>query len=342
MSFSVKCEQSGLEYCGAGLNALFAQRGNLIRPGFWGMLRDILRFNREAPALLDSDDNDISLGDFLAAGAYGRRFIEHYLVPMGAAIWSASPDDMQRFPARFVIRFFDNHGLLSVFDQPQWQVIRGGSREYVRRLVAPFADRIRTGAPVEGIARRGGKVIVRARGHAPETFDHVFIATHSDQALRMLDEPTREERAILGAIPYQRNEAVLHVDANVLPRRRAAWAAWNYHILPEGHGRVAVSYNMNILQGLEAPVQFCVTLNNSAAIDPARVLRTMIYEHPVFTPSAVAAQRRKEEIDGIRNTWYCGAYWRNGFHEDGVVSALDAVDKFRNRIDEQLPVRRSA
>lgn len=341
MSFSVKCERTGLEYSGAGIDALFAQRRNLVRAGFWRMLRDILRFNREAPRLLH-DTSDLSLGDFLAANGYSTEFREHYLIPMAAAIWSADPDEMYRFPARFVLRFFDNHGLLTVADQPQWQVISGGSREYVRRLTRPFADRIRIGAPVEAVIRHPHGVQVKVRGQAPERFDHVFIATHSNQALGMLADASPLEREILGAIRYQPNEAVLHTDAAILPRRRSAWAAWNYHVLPEHRGRVAVTYNMNILQGLDAPVQFCVTLNNSAAIDPARVIRTMTYEHPVFSPQAVAAQQRHDEISGVNRTWYCGAYWGNGFHEDGVVSALRAVGQFRRQGDAQLPVRRTA
>lgn len=342
MGFSVRCERSGLEYSGTGLNGLFAQRRNLLRPAFLRMLRDILRFNREAPALLETDDAGVSLREYLADGGYGREFIDHYLIPMAAAIWSADPGRMQDFPARFLIRFFSNHGLLRIAGQPQWQVIQGGSREYVRRLTAPFADRIRPASVVEAITRLPDHVLVKVHGRAPERFDRIIIATHSDQALRMLTDASPAERAILGAIGYQRNEAILHTDIRVLPRRRAAWAAWNYHILPDTRDRVAVTYNMNILQGLDAPVQFCVTLNNDAAIDPSRIIRTMTYEHPVFTPQAIAAQRGWREINGVNHTWYCGAWWHNGFHEDGVVSACRAVEDFRKHHDEQLPVRRSA
>lgn len=341
MSFSVKCEKTGLEYNGTSLNSLFAQRRNLLRPGFYRMIRDILRFNREAPALLDTPDDPVSLGEFLYRGGYSKQFIEHYLVPMGAAIWSADPLQMYHFPARFFIRFFHNHGMLSVDERPQWYVIRGGSQAYVRKLIAPFADRIRTGAEVEAIRRHPDHVSVKLAGQPAERFDAVFIASHSDEALRMLRDPSPLEREVLGAIPYQKNEAVLHTDDSVLPRRKLAWAAWNYHVLPHQQDRVALSYNMNILQSLQAPVQFCVTLNNSRAIDPARVIKRLTYHHPVFTPGAVAAQSRQAQINGVNRTYYCGAYWRYGFHEDGVVSALNAVQHFKEQQHAQLPFRRA-
>jgi len=341
MSFSVKCEHSGLEYNGNNLNSLFAQRRNLFRPSFYRMLRDILRFNREATALIEADAANMSLGEFLRAAGYGREFIEQYLVPMGAAIWSADPQLMEQFPARFFIRFFHNHGLLGVNDRPQWYVIKGGSREYVRKLSAPFADRIRTRAPVEQITRHPTHVHIKLRGQEAEHFDQVFIATHSDQALRMLSDATRTEREVLSAIPYQSNTAVLHSDASILPKRRLAWAAWNYHLLPRERGRVPVTYNMNILQGINAPVQFCVTLNNSAAIDPDKIIKQITYHHPIFTPEGIAAQQRQREINGVNRTYYCGAYWRYGFHEDGVISALAALDHFQEQSHAQLSLSRA-
>lgn len=342
MSFSVKCENSGLEYNGQSLNTLFAQRSNLLRPSFHRMLWDILRFNREAPALIDGNDLHLSLGEFLRAGGYGREFIEHYLVPMGAAIWSTDPRLMYEFPAGFFIRFFHNHGLLSVRDRPQWYVIQGGSREYVRKLTAPFAHRIRVATPVESITRHPNHVSIKVRGQEAEHFDHVFIAAHSDQALGLLKDATPLERQVLGALPYQKNQAVLHSDASVLPQRSLAWAAWNYHILPAEQGRVPVTYNMNILQGLQAPVQFCVTLNNSAAIAPDKVIKRITYTHPVFTPQGIAAQQRQAEINGVNRTYFCGAYWRYGFHEDGVVSALNALQHFEESAHAQLSLRRAS
>lgn len=341
MSFSVKCERTGLEYNGNNLNTLFAQRRNLFNPSFYRMIRDILRFNREATALIHADDTQLSLAAFLRQGAYRREFIEHYLVPMGAAIWSTKPELMYQFPASFIFRFFHNHGLLSVNERPQWYVIKGGSREYVRKLTAPFADRIRTCSPVERITRHATHVNIKVYGQEAEHFDQVFIATHSDQALRLLGDATPLERDILGAIPYQLNNAVLHTDASVLPQCRAAWAAWNYHLLPQQQGPVPVTYNMNILQGIDAPVQFCVTLNNSAAINPDTIIKRISYTHPVFTPAAIAAQQRQHEINGMNRSYFCGAYWRYGFHEDGVVSALHALKQFKEQSHAQLPLRRT-
>jgi predicted NAD/FAD-binding protein len=329
MSFSVSCGASGLEYNGTSLNALFAQRENLLRPGFWGMLREILRFNREAPRLLQGEGNEVSLGDYLDSGGYGRLFRDYYILPMGAAIWSTDPAQMLGFPARLFVRFFQNHGLLSVSDRPVWRVVKGGSKAYVERLMAPFRDRVRLLSPVERITRHEGDNTVYTRAAGAEQFDAVVLACHSDQALALLADPTTAEREVLSAIPYQANEAVLHTDTRLLPRRRRAWAAWNY-VMPEGPGgRLSLTYDMNILQGLTAPETFCVTLNASERIDPGKVIAQMTYHHPLFTPEGAAAQARHREIDGTRRTYYCGAWWRNGFHEDGLVSALDALDHFR-------------
>jgi predicted NAD/FAD-binding protein len=327
MSFSVKCDTTGLEYNGHSLNNLFAQRRNLLSPSFHRMVRDILRFNREAPLSLEEGGAEMPLGAWLAQHRYSREFIEHYIIPMGAAIWSTDPVQMQAFPASFFIRFFRHHGLLELRNRPRWFVIKGGSREYLGPLSAPYADGIRLRTPVQSIRRLPVGVEVRTLNHGAELFDAVFIATHSDQALRLLADPTPAERAVLGQLRYQRNEAVLHTDASVMPRSRRAWASWNYHLQPDNE-RVALTYDMNRLQGLDAPVNFLVTLNNTDAIDPRKIIRRMVYEHPVFTPGSVAAQARRGEISGGNRTYYCGAYWRNGFHEDGVVSALQALEDF--------------
>jgi predicted NAD/FAD-binding protein len=329
MSFSVRDEATGLEYNGTSLNALFAQRRNLLRPSFLAMVRDILRFNREAAGLLDEPGADLPLAEFLDRGRYGRAFIAHYVVPMGAAIWSTDPASMMRFPARFFVRFLHNHGMLTVDDRPTWRTIRGGSARYVEKLTAPFRDRIHLGTPVEQVRRIPGGALVKPRGHEALRFDAVFLACHSDQALALLADPTDAEREVLAAIPYQRNDAVLHTDARLMPRRRLAWAAWNYHLRPDG-GPVALTYNMNILQRLDTPEPFLVTLNRGADIDPARVIRRITYQHPLYTPASVAAQARHREIDGARSTYFCGAWLRNGFHEDGVSSALTAVGHFRD------------
>ncbi len=341
MSFSVRDEASGLEYNGTTLNTLFAQRRNLLRPSFLGMIRDILRFNREAPALLEQPGGELPLGELLERGRYGRAFVEHYIVPMGAAIWSTDAASMLAFPARFFVRFLHNHGMLTVNDRPVWRTIRGGSARYVEKLVAPFRDRIRLDTPVEWVRRLPGAVIVKARGREAERYDALFLACHSDQALGLLADPSAAEREVLRAIPYQENEAVLHTDTRLLPRRRLAWAAWNYHVLPGRTGPVALTYNMNLLQRLDAPTPFLVTLNRSDAIDPARVIERITYHHPLYTPASVAAQARHRELNGALGTYYCGAWWRNGFHEDGVASALAAVAHFEQD-HAQRPVYRSA
>lgn len=328
MSFSVRNEAADLEYNGTSVNALFAQRRNLLRPSFLGMVRDILRFHREAPRLLVEPGPELPLGRYLEDGRYGQAFRQHYILPMGAAIWSTTPASMFQFPARFFVRFLHNHGMLTVDDRPVWRTVTGGSARYVERLIAPFRHRIRLGTPVESVRRLPGTVIVKPRGQEAERFDAAFLACHADQALRLLADPSVAEQEVLGAIPFQRNEAVLHTDARLLPRRPLAHAAWNYHVLPGAQGPVALTYHMNILQQLDLPVPLLVTLNRAEAIDPARVLARMSYEHPLFTPRSVAAQARQRELNGTLRTYYCGAWWRNGFHEDGVVSAEEAVAHF--------------
>jgi predicted NAD/FAD-binding protein len=341
MSFSVRDERSGLEYNGTSLDSLFAQRRNLLRPSFWRMVRDIFRFNREAPALLSDAGGEVSLGKYLSANGYSREFVEHYIVPMGAAIWSTDPASMGRFPARYFVRFFHNHGMLSVDRRPQWRVIRGGSARYVEALTARFRDRILLDTPVQSVRRVAGQVYVKARGRETERFDAVFLACHSDQALAILADATPLEREILGAIPYQTNEAVLHTDTRLMPKARRAWAAWNYHVLSDRRDQAALTYNMNILQTLDAPAPFLVTLNRGEEIDPAKILRRIRYEHPLYTPAGVAAQARQHEINGPLNTYFCGAYWRFGFHEDGVVSALAALEHFRQRSHAQRALYRA-
>jgi predicted NAD/FAD-binding protein len=343
MSFGVKCERTGLEYKGHTLNTLFAQRRNLLRPSFHRMLRDIVRFNREARNLLDADDDTLSLGDYLRDNHYSTAFTDYYIIPMGAAIWSAEPRRMLSFPATCFARFFANHGLLNIKNRPQWRVIRGGSRSYVDKLSAPFRQQIRLDTPVTGITRHASHVEVTSTRHGTERFDQVFIAAHSDQALAMLRDASPLERAVLGAIPYQRNDVVLHTDTSLLPRRRLAWSAWNYHRLAGDNAAVAVTYNMNLLQGLPTQQTFLVTLNNSAAIDPDKIIKHLSYDHPVFTPDGIAAQKRQADINGVNRSYFCGAYWRYGFHEDGVVSALNALAHFREQNGEQqLPLRRAS
>ena len=333
MSFSVRCEDTGLEYNGTSLNRLFAQRRNLLRPSFYRMIRDILRFNRESVKLLDEPGPGPSLGAYLEQNRYSPPFIRNYIIPMAGAIWSAGPSAIWRYPARYLVQFFKNHGMLSVDARPTWRVITGGSQRYVEKLVRPFRERIRLQSPVEAIIRDSHGVEVRSHDRAGTShtarFDGVVLACHSDQALALLADPSPLERDILGAIRYQANEAILHTDRSLLPRRRRAWAAWNYHLLPTPADRVLVTYHMNTLQRLRASCEFCVTLNRPDAIDPAQVLKRITYHHPVFTPEAIAAQQRHREINGPRRTWYCGAYWGFGFHEDGVKSAMMACESLR-------------
>ena len=329
MSFSVCDEHAGFEYNGNTLNSLFAQRRNLLSPGFWGMLRDILRFNREAPLDLQEQriSADMTLGDYLEAKGYGPRFILHYIVPMGAAIWSMSLVDMLKFPLQFFVRFFKNHGLLSVNNRPQWCVIEGGSSSYIEPLTRNFREHIRLDCPVHLVERNEEGVVVHSAA-GTEAFDKVVFACHSDQALALLGDPSESELQILGALPYADNDVVLHTDTRLLPDRQLAWASWNYRLTPNRQTQAAVTYDMNILQGIDSDTTFCVSLNQTPMINPLKILARYTYAHPQYSLAAVAAQGRREEISGVRNTFYCGAYWANGFHEDGVVSALHVAQAF--------------
>jgi uncharacterized protein len=324
MSFSVAATGYDFEYAGTP-RGLFAQRSNLTRPWFLRMVREYRRFNDDARALLRSGDNTTSLGHFLESHRYSRPFIERLLVPQASAVWSADPRQMWTFPARFLCEFFDNHGMLALSDRPNWRTVVGGSQRYVDALIAPFADRIRTSSPIAAIERDSGGVGVTVAGSEPMRFDEVVIAVHSDQALAMLADATAAEHELLRAIGYEPNQAVLHTDRSLLPRRRPVWSSWNYHLLDEPTGKTTVTYHMNTLQSLSAPHEFCVTLNQADRVDPEKIVRTIEYAHPIFTPDAVAATRRRDEISGVNHTHYAGAYWGWGFHEDGVVSGLEAA-----------------
>jgi predicted NAD/FAD-binding protein len=322
MSFSVQCDQTGLVFSPSTLNALFVQRKNLFRPSFYRMLWDALRFRREASELIRSDDFTITLQSYLKQKNYSHSFIEHFIIPMGGAIWSADPVQFRKFPARYLVEFFNNHGFLNVRHQPQWLVIKGGSKQYIGPLTQPYKDRIRVNAPVASVQRFPETVKITTRQGDTASFDHVVIATHSDQALRMLTDPSNLEREVLSAMPYQENLAILHTDTSLLPPKKTAWASWNYHIPKEKKGRVALTYNMNILQSLDAPETFCVTLNLPERIHPDRVIQRIIYHHPVYDPNSLSARRKQNELNGKNRTYFCGAYWGYGFHEDGVNSAL--------------------
>ncbi|MCE9634268.1 MAG: FAD-dependent oxidoreductase [Planctomycetes bacterium] len=332
MSFSVRCERTGLEYNGTSLNTIFAQRRNLLRPSFHRMLRDILRFHDDARSLLDAGP-ELTFDEWLARGTskgkpWSREFREHYLYPMSAAIWSSSLSEVGGFPARNFAKFFENHGMLSVDQRPTWRTVKGGSDTYIAKIVAPFKDRIRLGTGVSSVRRHDDHVEIVPEGCAPERFDHVVIGSHSDQALRMLGDPSDAEREVLGAIPYKANEAALHVDQSVMPRSRLAEASWNFHLLRTPASGPTVTYDMNRLQRIGSRERFLVTLNRTSDLAHDKVLAVANYEHPLYTKAATGAQARWADVNGVRRTWFCGAYWGWGFHEDGVRSALAVTRAF--------------
>lgn len=330
MGFSVKAISKNLEYAGNSLSALFAQRSNLFKPSFFRMIRGILNFNQEAEVDLANLAPDTTLGEYLEIKGHSIEFIENYIVPMGAAIWSTKPLDMLKMPVVFFIKFFKNHGLLQIKDRPKWWVIKGGSKRYVEKLIENFKDKIKVSTPITTVKRTDDiiEILYGKDTLISESFDSVILATHSDQALKLLDEPTSKEKEILGALPYQKNEALLHFDDSILPSRRSAWSSWNYLLDKDKDKPVALTYNMNILQSLQSDRTFCVTLNSDNVVDTQKIIKKMNYEHPLFTLEGIKAQNRKKEISGKNRTFYCGAYWRNGFHEDGVVSALDVCREF--------------
>lgn len=330
MSFSVHADRGGFEYSSSVPLGLFARPSLAVRPAFQQMFADYARYRRAAQRFLLSglDDHSTTIADFVRAGRYSPSFVERMLVPLGASIWSADRARFLRFPARYVIEFFNNHGLLSRRERPQWRAISGGSARYVDALIHPFRDRIRLAAPVVAISRDQSGVDVRVRGGEPERFDRVVIAAHSDQALAMLADATPRERALLGAFPYQANDAVLHTDSRMLPRSRRAWASWNFHLADDPEQPVGVTYHMNRLQRLEADRQFCVTLNRAGSVDAAAVLRRVHFEHPLYTSRTVRAQAEHDSLNGLNHTYYCGAYWGYGFHEDGVQSGLRVASRF--------------
>jgi uncharacterized protein len=329
MSFGVADLDGGFEWAARGARGIFARPTHAVSPRFIRMLADLVRFNRDARSLLGAGASGPSLRRFLADGGYSEYFVERLLVPQVSAVWSADPSQLWEFPAAFLAEFFDNHGVLQVLNRPRWRTIAGGSQTYVKALSAPFAERIHLDTPVHSIARSPGgeEVVVRHRG-GESRFDEVVLAVHSDQALAMLEQPTDREREVLGAIPYQENEAVLHTDTSLMPKRRAAWACWNFHLggpdegAAESEGRTTVTYDMNRLQSLAARRRYLVSLNCGERIDPERVIRRITYSHPVFSNEAMRAQNRWAEISGADRIHYCGAYWRWGFHEDGAWSGL--------------------
>lgn len=338
MSFSVQHMNSGLEYNGHTLSTMFSQRRNLLSPNFYRFMLEILRFNRLAKQLLAKASIELehSLGDFLDAYNFSLFFAEHYIMPMVAAIWSSPLQDTKDFPLAFFLRFFEHHGLLNVQDRPQWYVLEGGSRSYIPHLSAAITD-IRLNSPVKTIHRNADTVQVLS-DCGQETFDEVILACHSDQALALLTDAKTTEREVLGNLAYRNNEVVLHTDTQMLPKHRKSWASWNYRLDDQADANAAtsVTYNMNILQCFESPETFCVTLNQTDDIDPTKILRQFNYAHPVYNHAAIAAQQRRSEICGQQQTHFCGAYWYNGFHEDGVKSALDVCARFGVGLNKEM------
>jgi len=330
MSFSVHNCQTGLEYNGHNLNTLFAQRRNLLRPQFWGLVKDILRFNKQCKSIFEKQQyqSGYTLGAFLTENNFSDFFAEHYILPMGAAIWSSSLAQMETFEFRFFVQFFHHHGLLNIADRPQWYVIPKGSRSYLTPLCQPFKNNIILNADISGIKRLDNKVEIHFNNGDSEVFDEVVIACHSDEALALLNDASEDEKTILSAMPYSENSVILHTDKKLLPRRKAAWASWNYQLSQDRDKAASVTYNMNILQGINSPHTFCVTLNQKEAIDPSKILREFIYHHPIFSAESVKAQQQRQLICGVNHTHFAGAYWHNGFHEDGVQSGVEVAARF--------------
>lgn len=323
MSFGIRCDRTGLEYAGTGLNGLFAQRLNALRPGFWRLLRDWRRFGNEAAELLNQSTEALTVREFFRDRNYSREFREQYFLPIGSAIWSCPHELIDEFPIRFIVQFYHHHGLLTLADPPQWRVISGGSRTYVEAILAHLQRPVVLNSPVQAVRRRPEGVVIHFRDGRQQEFDHVVLACHADQALRMLgEEATRVEAELLTQFPYEQNIATLHTDTSVLPSSRRAWASWNYHVPAAPTSKATVTYHMNRLQSLSSSIDYCVTLNEEERIDRSRILRSITYHHPVFTTSRLAAQRRHEELIDHAGLSYCGAYWGNGFHEDGVNSGL--------------------
>jgi predicted NAD/FAD-binding protein len=324
MSFALSNERSGLEYNATDLRGLFCRKRNLLSPRFWRMLQDLRRFYREAPALLEQSGEGPTLGDYLHDHGYSDAFADDHLIPMASALWSSPATQIRRFPAQYLVRFMANHHMLQIAARPQWRVVCGGSQNYVRALRKTWHVRERIGCAVTRVTRDGSGASVQSAA-GTERFDHAVLACHSDQALALLGDASSNERDVLGAIGYQANEVVLHTDASQLPRRRRAWAAWNALVPRDDTQSCTVSYCMNLLQSLDCAEPIVVTLNRSSRIAPEKILRHVRYDHPLYTHASVAAQRRKTQIQGVNRTWFAGAYWGWGFHEDGMRSAVDVA-----------------
>jgi predicted NAD/FAD-binding protein len=331
MSFSVFSKKTGLEYNGTTLNTLFSQRRNIFNPKFIKMIFEILRFNKESLGLLNTS-KELSLGDYLAKNTYSDYFLKNYILPMGSAIWSSNLETMIKFPAKFFVTFLHNHGMLNINNRPQWLTISNGSKSYVQKLCYPFIDNIRLNSNIKFIERKSNKVIVHSK-YGSENFDYIFMACHSNEALAILKDASNNEKEILGAIPYTNNEVYLHTDSSIMPKYKLSWAAWNYNIDSKESEPITLTYNMNILQNIKIETPVLVTLNPKGCIDPKKIIKKLNYAHPTFSIDSINAQKKHPIISGINRTFFAGAYWGNGFHEDGVKSAYDSVKQFNQLIN---------
>ena len=331
MSFSVFSKKTGLEYNGTSLNTLFSQRRNIFKPKFIKMIFEILRFNKESLGLL-ATSKELSLGDYLAKNAYSDYFLKNYILPMGSAIWSSNLETMIKFPAKFFVTFLHNHGMLNINNRPQWLTISNGSKSYVQKLCHPFIDKIRLNSNIKFIERKSNKVIVHSK-YGSENFDYIFMACHSNEALAILKDASNNEKEILGAIPYTNNEVYLHTDSTIMPKYKLSWAAWNYNIDSKESEPITLTYNMNILQNIKIETPVLVTLNPKGCIDPKKIIKKLNYAHPTFSIDSINAQKKHHIISGINRTFFAGAYWGNGFHEDGVKSAYDSVKQLNQLIN---------
>jgi predicted NAD/FAD-binding protein len=346
MSFSAKCEQSKFEWCGKGIQGLAFNKHNWYRTKSYQILFDFLRFNKLAKKLVAQNNSQLTLGEFLDQHHFSKTFTKYYILPMGAAIWSSSTEDIYDYPAHSFLVFFNNHGLLNINDRPQWKTIVGGSRQYVNKLIQPFTEKIHLNSSIKNIGRRNGKIIIRHQSKPEEIFDHVIFACHSDQALALLTHPSDGEQQTLEKIRYQYNEAVLHTDESLMPNNKQAWSSWNYLLPEQPSTNAKVTYYMNRLQPLQTKNNYFVTLNLTEHINSEKIIRKIGYQHPVFDKAAIGAQKNLSSINGKQNTWFCGAYWRNGFHEDGVWSALTTIEQFNREVnssdDKQLHLQRAS
>ena len=331
MSFSVFSKLSGLEYNGTNLNTLFSQRKNLFNFKFIKMVLEIFRFNKKALELLSTKE-EITLGDYLANHNYSSYFSKHYILPMGSAIWSSNIETMLNFPAKFFVKFFHNHGMLNINDRPQWLTITGGSESYVKKLCEPFINSIKLNSNIRFIERMENKVIIH-HNQGSENFDYLFMACHSNEALKLIKDTSYVEKELLGSIPYADNDVYLHTDASIMPKHKLSWAAWNYNIDNKNHEPISLTYNMNILQNIKSESPLLVTLNPKSNIDPKKIIKKLNYSHPTFNIDGINAQKKHHLISGVNRTFYAGAYWGNGFHEDGVKSAYDVVNQLNKLIN---------